>query len=59
MSVEELKKRVMTSLTTTHGFDTEEADKAIQESITEDGYMWHEEADADELANILASDETD
>lgn len=52
-----LKGKVTTTLVTDHDFSIEEAEEAVEESMKHDVDIWHENADPEDIANYLASDD--
>lgn len=55
--LEDLQIDVTNKLVVEHGFLTEEAETAVEESMETNPSMWNENSDASDLANYLASDE--
>lgn len=54
-----LKDDVVKILMTRHSFLVDDAEEAVKESFEKNPDMWSENADADQLANYLASDDGD
>jgi len=54
-----LKGRVTTLLVTEHEMLVDEAQETVETSFTEYPEKWTEDADANDLANFLASDSSD
>lgn len=60
MPLDTLKEEVAKLLVTKHDFlDMDEANTAIEESAVKDPGVWHEDADANDLANYLAESDDD
>jgi hypothetical protein len=60
MPLDTLKEEVAKLLVTKHDFlDMDEATTAIEESAAKDPDVWHEDADANDLANYLAESDDD
>lgn len=55
--LEDLKTAVTNKLVTEHEFLIEEAETVVEGSMDENPDMWNENADANDLANYLASDD--
>lgn len=59
MNLQDLKETVIKLLVSDFEFLMEEAETAVEESSSEDPAIWSENADPEDLANFLASDEVD
>jgi hypothetical protein len=54
-----LKGAVTTLLVTEHDFSIDDAEESVNESFESKPELWHENAEAKDLANFLASDDGD
>jgi len=57
MELQEIKDAVVKLLVTEHDMLLEEAESAVEESITSEVGMWNVNAEAENIAKYLASDE--
>jgi hypothetical protein len=57
--LEALKNKVVELLVSEHDMLIEEAESAVEESSSEKKSLWHENAEASDLAKLLASDDDD
>ncbi len=55
----ELRTAVVTELMGMHGFTIDEAEEAVAKSTIQDEEIWHEEANAVDVAKFIASDENE
>lgn len=58
-NIEELKTKVQNLLVSTYDFSIDDAEESVNDSLKEHDDMWNENADPNELAKFLASDEAD
>jgi hypothetical protein len=58
-SLEDLKSDVVKLLISEHDFLSEEAESAVEESLSQNEDAWNENAEAKDLAKFLASDGDD
>ncbi len=54
-----IKDKVIDLLVKDHAFTVSDAQEAVDESVDKDASIWSENANPEELANFLASDEAD
>jgi hypothetical protein len=53
----ELRTAVVTALMSTYDFTIDDAEETVAKSVVQDEEIWHDGADASEIAKFLASDE--
>jgi len=58
-NLEALKDEVTKLLMTKHDFSIEDAETKVQGSLYDSANMWNDNADANQLADFLASDDDD
>lgn len=54
-----LKDDVIKLLVTTYSFEMDEAEETVENSMSNSPDIWNENAEAEDLAKFLASDEND
>jgi hypothetical protein len=54
-----LRDEVVKILMSNHDFLVNDAEEAVQESVSKNPDFWNENADANDLANVLAEDDDD
>lgn len=59
MELAELKETVTKKLMTDHDMLIDEAEETVKDSVDDNPSIWNENADAKDLANLLASDDDD
>lgn len=57
--ISELRDSVVKLLVSEHDFLVDDAEEAVQDSVSKNPDFWNENADASDLANSLADDDSD
>jgi hypothetical protein len=56
-ALETMKDEVVKLLMADHDMSIEDAEELVEDSVSDSGNLWNENAEARDLANFLASDE--
>jgi len=58
-TLETLKDSVVKLLVSKHDFEVEEAEEYVEDSVTKNPDLWHDDAEAEDLAKYLATEDDD